>query len=266
MIGRVPSPPLFDLQPRLWLAGPARPLIGLQERRAPRAAAGGRRAAPNPSPAPARLGRPRCPRRAHRAPAARTAAAPASHPRHRAAVAPPPDHPQMDLPEPDRPAAGQRRDRNAHRAARHRERLVGVPADPGRAAQARSPGRRVHHPPGPEGAAGPAGAETAHRHGLAAVPARASRDDAGRRLLSRGLRGDPPASVLPGRDRSRQPLRPHPRGHRAPGRAAGHPADPQSPDGPRRSRPRTSGSRAATGPGSSPHRSTRPWPAPGSKP
>jgi hypothetical protein len=55
-------------------------------------------------------------------------------------------------------------------------------------------------------------------------------------LLPRGLRGDAPAAVLPGRDRSRQPLRPHPRGHRAPGRAAGHPADPQSPDAPRRSR------------------------------
>src|ERR1039458_7986722 len=55
-------------------------------------------------------------------------------------------------------------------------------------------------------------------------------------LLPRGLRGDAPAAVPPGRDRSRQPLRPHPRGHRAPGRAAGHPADPQSPDAPRRSR------------------------------
>ena len=31
-----------------------------------------------------------------------------------------------------------------------RERL-GIPADPRRAAQARPPGRRVHHPPGPEG-------------------------------------------------------------------------------------------------------------------
>ena len=34
----------------------------------------------------------------------------------------------------------------------------------------------------------PSGAETAHRHDVAAVPAYASRDDARRRLLSRGLR------------------------------------------------------------------------------
>jgi len=42
---------------------------------------------------------------------------------------------------------------------------------------------RVHDPPGPPGAADPAGSDSAHRYELAAVPARASRDDAGRRLL-----------------------------------------------------------------------------------
>jgi transposase len=52
-------------------------------------------------------------------------------------------------------------------------------------------------------------------------------------LLSRGLRGDAPPLVLLVRDGGRQPLRAHRRGHRAPGRAADHPADPQSPDGPR---------------------------------
>jgi hypothetical protein len=67
-------------------------------------------------------------------------------------------------------------------------------------------------------------------------PGRARRDDACRRLLPRGLRNDAPAAVLLVRDRSRQPLRPHPRGHRAPGRAVDHAADTQSPDGPRRSR------------------------------
>ena len=46
---------------------------------------------------------------------------------------------KVDLPEPDGRAAGQRRGRRAHRAARCRERLVGVPADPGRVAQARPP-------------------------------------------------------------------------------------------------------------------------------
>jgi putative transposase len=52
-------------------------------------------------------------------------------------------------------------------------------------------------------------------------------------LLPRGLRGDAPAPVLLLRDGGRQPLRAHPRGHRAPGRAVDHAADPQSPDGPR---------------------------------
>jgi putative transposase len=64
-----------------------------------------------------------------------------------APVVPPPGHPEADRPEPDRTTAGQRRDHRADRAARHRERLVGISADPGRAAQARSRGRRVHDPP-----------------------------------------------------------------------------------------------------------------------
>ena len=59
-----------------------------------------------------------------------------------------PGHPQVDLPAPGGTAAGQRRDRRADRAARHRERRLGGHEDPGRAAQARSPGRRVPDPPG----------------------------------------------------------------------------------------------------------------------
>ena len=42
-----------------------------------------------------------------------------------------PGHPEVDLPEPDWTAAGQRRDRRADRAARHREPRLGVPAVPG---------------------------------------------------------------------------------------------------------------------------------------
>src|ERR1019366_2929237 len=49
MIARVPSPALSDLQPGLRLAGPARSLAGLQERRAPGAAARGCRAGPHPA-------------------------------------------------------------------------------------------------------------------------------------------------------------------------------------------------------------------------
>jgi hypothetical protein len=37
---------------------------------------------------------------------------------------------EVDLPEPDWAAAGQRRDHLAYRAARFREPLLGVPADP----------------------------------------------------------------------------------------------------------------------------------------
>ena len=68
-------------------------------------------------------------------------------------VAASPDRPQV--PEPDGTAAGQCRDRRADRAARHREQRLGLPADPGRAAEARPPGRRVHDPPGPQGPVDP---------------------------------------------------------------------------------------------------------------
>src|SRR5712672_1822113 len=68
MISRVLPPALPHLRPAVRLAGPARPVIGLQGRRAARAAARGRRAAPRQSPAPAGLGRPRSPHRADPAP------------------------------------------------------------------------------------------------------------------------------------------------------------------------------------------------------
>src|SRR2546430_16753960 len=48
MIIRVLPTALFHLRPARRLAGPARPVIGLQGRRAPRAAARGRRANPRP--------------------------------------------------------------------------------------------------------------------------------------------------------------------------------------------------------------------------
>ena len=51
-------------------------------------------------------------------------------PRHHPALAPPSGHPQVDLSEPDGTTAGQRRDRRAHRAARHREQRLGVQEDP----------------------------------------------------------------------------------------------------------------------------------------
>src|SRR6516162_4813067 len=98
MIIRVLAPALSHLRPALWVAGPARPVIGLRGRRVARAAARGRRVAPYPSAAPARLGRPSGPRRADPAAAGEAADAPAGHARYRPAVAPPPGHPQVDLP------------------------------------------------------------------------------------------------------------------------------------------------------------------------
>jgi len=87
---------LSHLRPALRLAGPARPVIGLQGRRVARAAARGRGAAPRPSAAPARLGRPRRSRRAGPAPADATASTPTRQSRHRPALAQSPGHPQVE--------------------------------------------------------------------------------------------------------------------------------------------------------------------------
>ena len=165
MIIRVSSTALPHLRPALRLACPARPVIGLQGRGAARAAARDRRASPDSSAAPAGLGRPRGPRRTDPAPAGKAADAPAGHSRHCPAVTSPSGHPEVDLPEPERTAAGQRRDRHPHRTACHREPALGIQEDPRRAAQARPPGQRIHHPPGPQGPEDPSGTGTAHRHG-----------------------------------------------------------------------------------------------------
>ncbi len=81
MIARLPPFALSDLHPGLRLAGPARPLIGVEKRGTAGAATRGRRAAPRHSAAPAGLGRPRGPRHADPAPAQKAAGAPAGHPR-----------------------------------------------------------------------------------------------------------------------------------------------------------------------------------------
>ena len=236
MIIRVHAPALCHLRPALRLADPARPVIGIQGRRAARAAARGGCAASDQSAAPAGPGRPGGPRRADPAAAARAADAPIDHPRYRPALAPPPDHPPLDLPAPGGTAAGQRRDHRADPAARHREPRLGIQENSGRAAQARLPGRRVHDPPGPHGAEDPSGTATAHRYDVADVPAHSGIDDARHRFLPCGLRGDPAAPVLPVRHGGRLPLRAHPRYHREPGRPVDHPADPQAADRSGRSR------------------------------
>src|SRR5215813_9515593 len=196
MISRVPPSALSDLRPGCWLACPARSLVSVQERGTAGAAARGRRATPDQAKAPARLGRPSGHGCADPAAARKAADAPAGDAWHRLAVAPPPGHPEVDLPEPDGPAAGQRRDRCTDRAARHREQQLGIQEDPRRVAQARSPGRRVHDPPGPQEPEDPPGTDTAYRHALAAVPARARRDNACYGLLSRGLRSNPLSACI----------------------------------------------------------------------
>jgi hypothetical protein len=136
--------------------------------------------------APARLGRPGDPRRADPAPAPEAADAPAGFSRYRSCAGTAAWSPESGRTEPDRTAAGQRRDRRADRAARHREQL-GISADPGRVAQARSPGRRVHDPPGPQGAEDPPGTGAGLRHNVAEVPAHPGHDDARHGFLPRGL-------------------------------------------------------------------------------
>jgi len=136
-------------------------------------------------------------------------------------VAPPPGHQEVDLSSRRGTTASQLRDRRADRPARRREPRLGIPADPRRTAQARPPGQRIHDPPGPQGAEDPSGAPAAHRHDVAAVSARPSRDNARHGLLPRGLRGHPPAPVLLVRGRGRAcrhaQKTPHPlRSRRAP--------------------------------------------------
>ena len=235
MVSRVPAPALPDLHPALRLAGTAGPLVSVQGRRAAGAPARGRRAAPHQAQAPPRLGRPSRHGRADPVPARKLRAhrlvTPGTVLRwHRRLVT----RKWTYLHGAGRPPVSAEIAGLIGRLAAENHGW-GIPADPRRAAQARSPGQRIHDPPGPQGTDDPAGAEAAHRCDVAAVPACASRDDARHRFLPCGLRGHPPAPVRLVRDGDRLPLRAHPRRDCQPGRAMDHPADPEPPDGPRRS-------------------------------
>jgi hypothetical protein len=106
MVSRFPAPALPDLRPALRLAGPARPVIGLQECGTAGLAARGRGAAPHQPQAQPRLGRPSRHGRAHPVPAGEAASMPPGHPGNGPAVAPPPDHQEMDISAQRRSAAG----------------------------------------------------------------------------------------------------------------------------------------------------------------
>jgi|GEM_PF-2839697 len=238
MIIRVPAPALPYLRPGLRLAGPARPVSALQRR--PGCSCRGTRspccAAPIPGPGstgPTAQSSPHssgscqqgcgCTGWSPPAPSCAGTAAwsPASGPTR----------------------AGRDGRRSALRSPRSSSDSPprtpsGVQEDPRRAPQARPPGWRIHHPPGPQGPEDPTGTETAHRHDLADVSAYPGIDDARHRLLPRRLRNYPPAPVLLVRHRSRPPLPAHSRRDREPGRAVDHTADPEPPDGSRRSRRR----------------------------
>lgn len=83
---------------------------------------------------------------------------------------------------------------------------LGLQGDPGRTAQPRLPGRSLHGAAGAKAAAGTA-RSAARSRDLAVVPSQPGRDEAGLRLLSCRMRGDPapPLRVLRPRGRHRAP-------------------------------------------------------------
>src|SRR6185312_4590131 len=156
------------------------------------------------------------------------------HPGHDPALASPPRPPKMDLPEPARTPTDRRRARRTGRADGDGESELGVPKDPGRAAQTRPPRRRLDDPADPQTPPHPTGTGTALRHHVAAIPAHPGHQHARGRLLPRRLRGHAAASLRANRARGRPPLPARPRRHRAPGRTVDHAAGPQPRHGPRR--------------------------------
>jgi hypothetical protein len=155
IVARVVAPALPDVRPDRRLAGLAYPLECVQGRRAPRVRSRGcGSAAGEPEAAPG-LGRPGGPGRVDPAATEATQGPPAGGPGDGSLLAPARGRPEVDLPEPDRRPAAARRGRRADRAVRPGQCLMGLPADPGRAGQARPPGCGLDDPPDPRSPSAP---------------------------------------------------------------------------------------------------------------
>jgi hypothetical protein len=95
----------------------------------------------------------------------------------------------------------------AHRAHGQGEPELGIPENPGRVAQTRSPRGSLNDPPRAAAVADTPSAGPVHRHDLAAIPACPGVDDVGLRLLPCGLRSHTQAHLRVLRPGGRQPIR-----------------------------------------------------------
>jgi hypothetical protein len=134
------------------------------------------------------VGRPSRPRRADPAASDEATRPPPGHRGHHPALAPASRTEEVDLPEPARTTTDQRRPRLTGCADGAGKPELGLPQNPGRAAQTRPPRRRLDGPPDPAPPPDPTGTVSTDRHQLAAVPAYAGRQHVGRGLLPRRLR------------------------------------------------------------------------------
>ena len=196
MIIRVSPPALSHLRAAMQLAGLARPVVGHQGRRAARAAARGRRAAPDQPETPPGLGRPRGLRRADPAAAARLRCI-AWSPRTRScagiAASSPGSGPTRTGPDGHRSTTSSPRWSCGWRRRTRAGDTRGSRASCSNSATGSAPRRSGGSS---SATADPTGAETAHRHQLAAVPAHAGHQHARGRLLPRRLRGHAAAALL----------------------------------------------------------------------
>jgi hypothetical protein len=137
--------------------------------------------------------------------------------------------PQVDVSEPkNRHAATRSDDGGAHRSPREREPQMGLPEDPGRAAETWRQGVRHLDPVGPSPRR-PRACPSPERALVGGVPPSPSPRDLGLRLLHRGD-GVVSNHVRAVRHRALIQTGPPPRCHQEPGFGVGHPAGPEPGD------------------------------------